>query len=85
MVKFYVYISPIFSCWVTYGFSFTLVTDHNPLTSLKGLTDVGGHLARWLMYLQQFNFQVQYRSGKTYKNADALSRRPATEPMISVI
>ena len=37
------------------------------------------------MYLQQFNFQVQYRSGKTHKNADALSRRPATEPMISVI
>ena len=24
-----------------YGFSFKLVTDHNPLTSLKGLKDVG--------------------------------------------
>ena len=57
-----------------YGFSFTLVTDHNPLTSLKGLKDVGGHLARWLMYLQQFNFQVQYQSGRTHDNADALSR-----------
>ena len=68
-----------------YGFSFKLVTDHNPLTSLKGLKDVGGRLARWLMYLQQFNFQVEYRSGKTHNNADALSRRPATEPIISVI
>ena len=25
-----------------YGFSFKLITDHNPLTSLKGLKDVGG-------------------------------------------
>ena len=68
-----------------YGFSFTLVTYHNPLTSLKGLKDTGGRLARWLMYLQQFNFQVQFRSGKIHKNADTLSRRPATEPVISVI
>ena len=68
-----------------YGFSFRLVTDHNPLTSLKGLKDVGGRLARWLMYLQQFNFQVEYRSGKTHTNADALSRLPPTEPIISVI
>ena len=67
-----------------YGFSFTLVTDHNPLTSLKGLKDVGGRLARWLMYLQQFNFQVKYRSGRTHNNADALSRRPPSES-ISII
>lgn len=26
-----------------YGFHFTLVTDHNPLTSLKGLHDVHGY------------------------------------------
>ena len=29
-----------------YGFHFTLVTDHNPLTSLRGLKDIGGRLAR---------------------------------------
>ena len=28
-----------------YGFQFKLLTDHNPLTSLKGLKDTGGHLA----------------------------------------
>ena len=28
-----------------YGFQFTLLTDHNPLTSLKGLKDTGGRLA----------------------------------------
>ena len=31
-----------------YGFKFTLVTDHNPLTSLKDLKDTGGRLARWM-------------------------------------
>ena len=36
-----------------YGFSFKLVTDHNPLTSLKGLKDTrtGGRLAHWLLFL----------------------------------
>ncbi len=42
-----------------YGFPFTLVTDHNPLTCLKGLKDFGGRLTRWLMFLQQFNFSVE--------------------------
>ena len=27
-----------------YGFLFTVITDHNPLTSLKGLKDTGGRL-----------------------------------------
>ena len=27
-----------------YGFSFTVMTDHNPLTSLKGIKDAGGEL-----------------------------------------
>lgn len=35
-----------------HGFQFELVTDHNPLTSLKDLKDVGGHLTRWILYLQ---------------------------------
>ena len=29
-----------------YGFPFTVITDHNPLTSLKGLKDTGGRLTR---------------------------------------
>jgi len=47
-----------------YGFQFTLVTDHNPLTSLKDLKDTGGRLARWMLYLQQFSFTFQHCSGK---------------------
>ena len=35
-----------------YGFPFKLITDHNPVTSLKGLKDVGGRLTRWMIFLQ---------------------------------
>ena len=59
-----------------YGFTFRLLTDHNPLTSLKGIKDTGGCLTRWLLFLQQFNFTVEYKPGTSNTNADALSRRP---------
>ena len=59
-----------------YGRSFTLLTDHNPLTSLQGLKDTGGRLTRWLLYLQQFDMKVLYRPGRCNGNADTMSRRP---------
>ena len=67
-----------------YGFTFKLITDHNPLTSLRALKDVGGRLSRWLMYLQQFEFHVEYRAGKHHTNADALSRIPSADTVLSV-
>ena len=70
-----------------YGFPCTLLTDHNPLTSLKGLKDVGGRLSRWVMFLQQFNLQISYKPGKTHTNADALSRtvQDNSSPSITTI
>ena len=58
-----------------YGRPFTVYTDHNPLTSLRGLKDTGGRLTRWLLYLQQFDLTVKYRAGKLNGNADGMSRR----------
>ena len=57
-----------------YGFPCQLITDHNPLTSVKGLKDVGGRLSRWMVFLQQFVLEIVYKSGKKHANADALSR-----------
>lgn len=68
-----------------YGFHFTLVTDHNPLTSLRGLKDIGGRLTRWMIYLQQFNFQFEYKPGKNHGNADTMSRCPATENVVTIV
>ena len=68
-----------------YGFSFKLVTDHNPLTSLKGLKDTGGRFARWLLFLQQFNFTVEYKKGSRHANADTLSRRPPDHEVTTLV
>ena len=54
-----------------YSFSFTLIKEHNPLTALK---DVGGCLARWMMFLQQFQLKIKYKQGKAHSIANVLSR-----------
>jgi len=35
-------------------------------------------LARWLTYIEQFDYEVLHRPGVRHGNADALSRRPPT-------
>ena len=45
---------------------------------------MGGRLARWLMNLQQFDFHVEYLAEKHHTNADALSRIPPAEPVMSM-
>ena len=69
-----------------YGFKFELVTDHNPLISLKGLHNVGGRITRWILFLQQFDFTIVYKLGRSNGNADALSRVPGVEKhLVNVI
>ena len=58
--------------------SFTLVTDHIPLTSLKNLNDFGGWLTRWSLFLQQLDSKVVYIRGSAHTNADCLSRIPTS-------
>ena len=68
-----------------YGFCFTVVTDHNPLTSPKGLKDTGGRLTRWIMFLQQFNYDLKYKQGLKHTNADAVSRQQPTPAPVSTL
>lgn len=68
-----------------YGFPCKLITDHNPLTSLKGIKDVGGRLTRWLLFLQQFNLDFQYKPGRLHTNADTLSRIPSRDDTVAAI
>ena len=62
-----------------YGHEFVLLTDHQPLVHLNNLRDVGGRISRWTMFLQQFNFSVEHKSGTANGNADGLSRTPSTQ------
>ena len=61
------------------GSQLTVVTDHKPLKWLESMQNPRNRGARWIMELQQYNYKVEYKPGKTHINADAISRRPCTE------
>ena len=58
---------------------FKIVTDHSALKFLQTAEMPTGRRARWIMYLQQFKFEIIHRPGKENKNADALSRIPEAQ------
>ena len=56
------------------GKRFQVVTDHQALTWLFRKARLAGRLARWVLRLQDFNFDVTYRRGVQHVVPDALSR-----------
>ncbi|CAI7841273.1 unnamed protein product [Closterium sp. NIES-53] len=58
------------------GGEFTLVTDHQPLTWLMTMPGLTGRNARWAMKLQEYDFKIKHRPGKTLQHVDDLSRNP---------
>ena len=59
-----------------YGQKFKVLTDNNPLTYVlsSARLDATGH--RWLAKLAVYDFALEYKTGKTNTDADALSRLP---------
>lgn len=58
-----------------YGTKFTLVTDHKPLTFIKS-SEKNQKILRWRLDLEDYDYEVKYREGKSNVVADALSRMP---------
>ena len=54
---------------------FTVLTDHEPNTSLRTQSVLSRRLARWSEFLESFAFEWQYRAGRG-NPADPLSRFP---------
>ena len=64
-----------------YGRSFTVLTDNNPLSHVMEGKKTVAEMS-WLSELAEYNFTIQYRSGKSNRSADALSRHPVTEETV---
>lgn len=65
-----------------FGRKFTLLTDHQPLTSIfspsKSIpVTSAARLQRYALFLSGFNYDIEYKSTKRHTNADGLSRLPA--------
>jgi transposase InsO family protein len=57
-----------------YGRKFKIITDHRALTWLFNVKDPGSKLVRWRLKLEEFQYEIIYKSGKSNSNADCLSR-----------
>ncbi|KAM3873593.1 retrovirus-related Pol polyprotein from transposon 412 [Diretmus argenteus] len=57
-----------------WGHKCIVFTDNNPLSYLNS-AKLGAVEHRWASQLAAFDFEIKYRSGRSNKNADALSRQ----------
>ena len=61
------------------GREFLLRTDPGSLTWLQSFKNLERQLLRWLEKLQELNFTIVHRQGKSHQNAVALSRLPCSQ------
>src|SRR5258705_10720479 len=59
-----------------YGQKFRIMTDHHGLCYLHKCKDPVGRLARYVLKLEEYQYEIVYKSGKLHLDADALSRAP---------
>ena len=62
-----------------YGKRFKILTDHKPLKFIFSTKDPAPRLARWIIRMSNFDFEIDYKPGKENQNADALSRLSAND------
>ena len=54
-----------------------MFTDNNPLAHIKRTKRLSALEQRWINSLNQFDFDIKFRPGRSNAAADALSRLPA--------
>ena len=57
------------------GTELIVFMDNNPLGYLQTTVKLSATEMRWAAELAQFTFTIKYRSGRSNRNADALSRK----------
>ena len=66
------------------GYRIVFHTAHDSLKYLVNKPDLSGRIARWILLLQEFTYEVVVKSGKTNANADFLSRQRGTPAVESL-
>ena len=66
------------------GYKVIFHTDHDSLKYLVNKPDLSGRLARWILLLQEFNYEVVVKPGKANSNADYLSRQRGKESVADI-
>lgn len=57
-----------------HGKKFMIITDHSALTGLLKTPNPTGLIARWIVTLSEYDFDIKYRPGRVNESADFLSR-----------
>ena len=66
------------------GYKIVFHTDHDSLKYLVNKPDLSGRIARWILLLQEFNYEVVVKPGKANANADYLSRMRGPEAVSDI-
>lgn len=61
------------------GREITIVSDHKALQFLLTSKMTSNRLTRWILYIQEYNFEIKYRKGSENIIADYLSRHPTAD------
>ncbi|GFV77912.1 hypothetical protein TNCV_661 [Trichonephila clavipes] len=56
--------------------SFKIITDCGALVKTLSKKELNPRIARWALYLQEFNYTIEHRTGSKMAHLDALSRPP---------
>ena len=59
-----------------HGTHFTIRTDNCSLCYINKIRKPNGRLIRWSISLQEYDYTVEFKSGKKHTNVDCLSRYP---------
>lgn len=59
-----------------FGRRFKIVTDCQAFEQTLRKKDLSAKVVRWVLFLDQFDYEVEHRAGSKMRHTDALSRHP---------
>lgn len=64
------------------GIHFKIITDCKAFTLTLNKKDLCVRVARWALALEEYDYEIQHRPGKTMMHVDALNRNPLPETLL---